>query len=529
MSDLNDPTIIELESKKAFINSKIWKLQKDFYKNQGISAWVGKVPFYITSNCFLARKYAEMLINLISDGLRNKTFNPKHPIYIFELGSGSGKFGYHLINDLMQCRKDVKDVELDIRYVMTDLCPKNVDFWKKHNQLKDMVIDGILDMGIFDADYCNDINTEFAKKIIGRKSLKNPPIVIGNYFLDTISCDLLRFNNGEVSQADLSIRTNVDNYSNNMVKDLKALDISYSFSEFNEGKIANKDYLALISYYKKHIKDSTVIMPTTVFKIVDFFSRTNKENKAFFLFSDKGHVGLESLQLSQKPHFAFHGSFSLMVNFHALNLYYNIKKNSDVIVQDDGEGMSIIGFAANETYDNFGLFKNRFMKYANEFNVQNFMNLKNFYMDKIDTLSISEMVALLSLSNYDSKILLDIANHFVQKLSSISVKMKHNILTNLKKIERNHFFLPNKENTIFELARVNYCLGNYAESVRLYKISIKYYGESLETLFNMGLSAYYADKKTIALECLEKLVKIDQNDQEAKDWVERIKKELKLA
>ena len=37
-----------------------------------------------------------------------------------------------------------------------------------------MVIDGILDMGIFDADYCNDINTEFAKKVIGRNSLKNP-------------------------------------------------------------------------------------------------------------------------------------------------------------------------------------------------------------------------------------------------------------------------------------------------------------------------------------------------------------------
>ena len=106
--------------------------------------------------------------------------------------------------------------------------------------------------------------------------------------------------------------------------------------------------------------------------------------------------------------------------------------------------------------------------------------------------------------------------------------MKHNILSNLKKIERNHFFLPNKENTIFELARINYCLGNYAESVRLYKVSIKFYGESLETLFNMGLSSYYANQKKLALECLEKLVRLDPNDKEAEEWVERIKKELKL-
>ena len=86
------------------------------------------------------------------------------------------------------------------------------------------------------------------------------------------------------------------------------------------------------------------------------------------------------------------------------------------MLQDDGEGMSIISFAANESYDRFGLFKNRFRKYANEFNVQNFMNLKNFYMDKVDNLSVSEMVALLSLSNFDSKILLDFANPFVQKI-----------------------------------------------------------------------------------------------------------------
>ncbi|MBT4989305.1 MAG: tetratricopeptide repeat protein [Rickettsiales bacterium] len=529
MSNISDPSVIEIEANKPFVNSRIWKLQKDFYKNQGVSAWIGKVPFYITSNCFLARKYAEMLINLISDGLRNNTFNPKHPIYIFELGSGNGKFGYHLINDLMQCRKDVKDINLDIRYIMTDLCPKNIEFWKKHSQLKDMVIDGILDMGVFDADYCNDIQTEFAKKTVSKKSLVNPPIVIGNYFLDTISCDLLRFQSGKVSQGDLTLRTKVENYSNNAVKDLQSVDINYSFSDFDEKSVADKGLSQLINYYKNNVEDSTVLMPTTVFKIVDFFSKAHKKQKAFFMFSDKGHVGLESLQKSQKPHFAFHGSFSLMVNFHALKYYYSIKKGSDVLLQDDGEGMSIISFATNESYEKFGLFKNRFRKYANEFNVQNFMNLKNFYMDKIDSLSISEMVALLSLSNYDSKILLDIANPFVQKLSSISIKMKHNILSNLKKIEKNHFFLPNKENTIFELARVNYCLGNYAESVRLYKISIKYYGESLETLFNMGLSSYYANQKKLALECLEKLVKLDPNDKEAKDWIERIKKELKLS
>ncbi|MBT4921901.1 MAG: hypothetical protein HON23_02680 [Rickettsiales bacterium] len=529
MSNSNDPSIIEIEANKPFANSRIWKLQKDFYKNQGVSAWIGKVPFYITSNCFLARKYAEMLINMISDGLRNQTFNPKHPIYIFELGSGNGKFAYHLINDLIQCRRDVQDIDLDIRYIMTDLCPKNIEFWKKHSQLKDMVIDGILDMGIFDADYCNDIQTEYAKKDITKNSLVNPPIVIGNYFLDTISCDLLRFQSGTVEQGNLTISTNVDNYANNAVKDLKAVDIKYSFSEFDEKSITDKGVAQLVGYYKKNIEDSTVIIPTTTFKIVDFFSKIHKKNKAFFMFSDKGHVGLESLQLSQKPHFAFHGSFSLMVNFHALKHYYGLNKNSDVLLQDDGEGMSIVSFATNESYDKFGLFKNRFRKYANEFNVQNFMNLKNFYMDKIDSLTISEMMALLSLSNYDSKILLDLANPFVQKLSSISIKMKHNILANLKKIERNHYFLPNKENTIFELARVNYCLGSYGESVRLYKISIKYYGESLETLFNMGLSAYYANQKKLALECLQKLVQLDTNDKEAKDWVERIKKELKLA
>ena len=154
--------------------------------------------------------------------------------------------------------------------------------------------------------------------------------------------------------------------------------------------------------------------------------------------------------------------------------------------------------------------------------------MKKHFMSKLSELSFADILAFLKLSQWDSKILTEVANELVQKISSLSVKMRNDLAVNLRKLEKNHYFLPNRENSIFELARINYCLGNYAEAVRLYKISIKHYGESLETLFNMGLSAYYANQKQLSCDIIKKLVKLDPKDTEAIEWLDRIEKELNL-
>ena len=85
---------IQIEKNADLSTSLFWQFQKDFYLNSGPQAWIGQVPYYITSNSFIAKHYDELIQSALSDLTRQYILNKRKPIYIIELGGGTGKFAY---------------------------------------------------------------------------------------------------------------------------------------------------------------------------------------------------------------------------------------------------------------------------------------------------------------------------------------------------------------------------------------------------------------------------------------------------
>lgn len=54
------------------------------------------------SNAFIARSYAKLILNFLRDGVTAGRVDPGHPVYIVEVGSGSGKFGFLLLKALLE-------------------------------------------------------------------------------------------------------------------------------------------------------------------------------------------------------------------------------------------------------------------------------------------------------------------------------------------------------------------------------------------------------------------------------------------
>ena len=98
-----------LEQGKRLSESLLWRLQKSFFDSQGVQAWTtGIVPHYITSNGWIADAYAKVVLGWLRDcagTVREPgSFAPldlRHPVYIVELGCGSGRFGFHFFNRLL--------------------------------------------------------------------------------------------------------------------------------------------------------------------------------------------------------------------------------------------------------------------------------------------------------------------------------------------------------------------------------------------------------------------------------------------
>src|SRR5215472_5876808 len=99
------PPVI-LERDVPLSQSLIWRRQEEFYTQRGLKAWSeDSVPAYITNNPFIAEIYSKIVFGFIRDCIASRhtqvqPLSPHHPLRIFELGAGSGKFSYLLLQRL---------------------------------------------------------------------------------------------------------------------------------------------------------------------------------------------------------------------------------------------------------------------------------------------------------------------------------------------------------------------------------------------------------------------------------------------
>src|SRR5262245_35207478 len=88
-----------LETVCRLSRSVLWGLQPRFYERQGMAAWSeGIVPHHVTCNPYLARAYARVVLGFVRDW--RDRLDPSQPVYIVELGAGSGRLAFHLLRQL---------------------------------------------------------------------------------------------------------------------------------------------------------------------------------------------------------------------------------------------------------------------------------------------------------------------------------------------------------------------------------------------------------------------------------------------
>ena len=109
-----------------------------FYDRKGVDSWSqGIVPHFITSNTFIGKSYAKVLQGFLEDcmspGAQMKV-NPEEPLYIIELGAGSGKFTFFMLKALEEMQATCNFPLKNIKYVMTDFTEANFEFWRTQVQ-----------------------------------------------------------------------------------------------------------------------------------------------------------------------------------------------------------------------------------------------------------------------------------------------------------------------------------------------------------------------------------------------------------
>ncbi|MGF7047831.1 tetratricopeptide (TPR) repeat protein [Paenibacillus sp. DS2015] len=401
-----------------FSEAPIWDLQRTYFEEQGMKAWNNdQVPQYITSNPMIATSYAEMIFGFLQD--RAGKGDISEPVMILELGAGAGRLAFHVLHKLCELR-DYAGITLPpFRYVMTDLALKNVVGWRNHPALQSYIQHGMLDFARFDAVHDTELKLVVSDTTIQAGDLKQPLLIVANYFFDSIPQELIYVGDGRIYECDVLIEFPENFELLDPSEALENMSLSYEHRRASEYEEETYPYRDLIALYQQELEDSHILFPVAGLRCLE---RLNKLSQAGFLLltADKGDHRLDNWKFAEPPELIHHGSFSLTANYHAIQHVFEQKGAQTLFTTHHYKNINvgcIFMLQIPMSYANTRLAYRRFIE---RFGPDDFFSMKEWVDQQSDTMGLQQILAFWRLGGYDAELFIQSGKRISSLLSEAS-------------------------------------------------------------------------------------------------------------
>ena len=477
-----------IQSETPFAESLIWQLNRDFYQEIGIKAWSeGSVPHQMTSNSQVGLTYAELIFAFLKD-LESKG-RTQDKVYILELGAGHGRLAFHILKHLDRLIESVSINLPKYCYVLSDIVESNLSFFENHPQLQSYLQNGKLDVAYFDAIGSKELDLRYSKTKIKANSLNVPILAIANYFFDSIPNDLYYIKNGQVSSCALSIKSKVKPQGVNTIKMMKEMEMTYHNTPVRslpyQASIVNE----ILEEYKSIVSDTYLFFPFKSFECIDNIKALSKEGLVL-ISMDKGLHEAHRLDNKKKPDLISHGSFSLWVNFHAIDLYCKKLGGESYFPLFSNFHLEIgcmMFLSDGKTYSHT---KTAYQKTVDDFGPDDFNTIKKMVYSNVGQFTLMDFIAIFRLSAYDSTIFIKLFSQLRRLAKQITYEERHRLMQTIEKVWDMYFHINEPFDLAYESGGLLYDLGEYSGALNLFQKSIHLYGAKADVYYNLALCYY---------------------------------------
>ena len=523
-----------LEEKQRFSKSLLWKLQRKFFEQQGIEAWrQGAVPHYITSNPHIASAYAHVVLGFLRDchatlGHQDSAvaaIDPNRPIYILELGSGSGRFAYNFLKKFHAAYAQSSLNQHSIKYILTDFTEENLNYWKTHSVLQPYLEKDMLDFACFDAERDQAITLSQSGETLEPNGLSNPMIVIANYVLDTIPQDLFLIENGQISESLVTLASSQAEPDLNDPGILSQLEVSYTQQAIEGHFYDDAGFNQLLKDYQHTLTDTYLLFPHVALRCLKHLRRLCGD-RLLLLSGDKGFSREEDLLFQAEPGIVMHGSFSLMVNYHAIGQYVQHEGGKYLTTAHRHNSLNICAAVFGKHPQNYPETGLAFDFAIVQNNPDDFFTLRQVHADHYDALSIEQILAYLRLSGWDGAVFMDCFSAITAKLENLPSFMQEELLWAAQNIWANYYPIGEQRDLPFYLGLLLYNMEYFPEALEYLEHSRQIYGDDPNTLYNMGLCYYRLRQLDRAMDLMEQTLKQNSEFEAAKAMRIKLKSEV---
>lgn len=499
--------LFALESPQPLSRSLLWQLQRNFFAQQGINAWrEGIVPHYITSNTYLAQAYAELLFAWLRD-LAALGVDHSAPIYLVELGAGSGRLAYHLLRQFFALVEQSPLRNLPITYILTDLSLATVESWQRHPQLQPWLNTGRLDIACFDAERDQQIYLRQRGTTVTAATLRNPIAVIANYVFDGLSQDLFRLMDGRIDEALVSLTTPQPVVDCTDSALLEQVTIHYSYQPARPDYYADADFDQLLQR-QQTLEPTHLLFPLGALACIRSLYQLS-QGRLFLLSADKGYHDAADLRNLAAPDLTRHGSFSLMVNYHILGEYVRDRDGLFFSAPTRSSSLDICAALFDPQPQRYQETRLAYQLGIIQRSPADFFTLKKAAEPHFQTFTLPQLLAYLRLSGCDYKIFLDSFPALLDKVHGVSGALAADLQQVIDQIWENYYHIGEARDLPFALALLLFGIGDYAKASAFLHHSLRLYGPEAATFANLATCYQALGQEEMALTYMQQAQALD--------------------
>lgn len=479
-----------LEKGRRLSESLLWRLQQSFFDHLGVDAWTkGIVPHYITGNGWIADAYAKVVLGWLRDCAG--TLDPDHPVTLLELGCGSGRFGYLFLQRLLDLLGRSSLSHVRVRYVMTDFTESTLEPLRGNELLQPWIEQGLLDFARYDASADGEIRLSRSGETLSPGSLRNPLAVIANYVFDSIPQDAFAVRGGRLFEllATLTVPDEEEDLDDPTA--LQRVGLSWEERPATDDPYGDPELDAILREYAEGLSDTAVLFPSAAIRCLRHLGRL-ADGRLLLLAGDKGYCREELLAGREEPALSIHGSFSLMVNFHALGRWLVHRGGDFLCPSHIHSSLSVVagvlgpalGTAAVETALAFD-------DAIERRGPDDFFDLKVGFGHAWDDLTLEHLLGWIRLSGWDANVLLDAWPALMQRAASAAGVFRLEIYRAAHEVWNHYFPLHEARDLAFHLGVLLCEIDCHGDALPFFHESMAVYGPNPATVYNIGLCLYH--------------------------------------
>lgn len=525
------PKKTQLGSECRLSDSLLWSMQEQFYREAGIDAWKNQVPSFITNSAYIAEAYAEMVLAFVQDYFEQLDLS--EPLTIVELGTGTGRFSHHMLNELERQFSNFSRLQsVQLRYVMTDFTESNPDFWERHDRLQPFVEKGVLDFAVFNPLQDDRITLRRSGAVLSAGALKNPVIVVANYFFDTVPQDLFRIEAKVLKEGLVTLERNLEGVEPESPPRLSEITPVFRYQDLRSDQYyADARWNAILKHYRHTVRNGSILFPVGAFQAIQSVENWS-ERGMMLISSDKAYTRPEPMTRFYAHGYASHdGAFSYMVNYDAIGQYFLNQQGQYFFT--DGDSYSVqtvccLNVPQSDPYQ----FEHLKYLYHQKLNRANTINSVCMALPGREIMSgaaghLQQMLAHIRLNLCDPQVFLYLGQELVDALPHALDFQVGDLQALMAQTWQNYYFYPGEINLPFWFAQLYFGMAQYEKSNEMLDQALRYFGEH-EALYFMKAQNYEElqqwHKARAAYECA---LLIKPNFAEASDALNQLNARLK--